>query len=47
MLRQAALLRSCAGRKASLQVKHRTRSATPSVQGPWTSDLQAALKQQA
>ncbi|KAI3425285.1 hypothetical protein D9Q98_009052 [Chlorella vulgaris] len=44
VLRQAVYLRSSLGRKASLQVKHRTRSLTPSIQGPWTHELQDALK---
>jgi hypothetical protein len=46
VLRQAVLLRSSAGRKASLQVKKRLRTANPSIQGPWTGELQDRLKAQ-
>ncbi|EFN53762.1 hypothetical protein CHLNCDRAFT_136378 [Chlorella variabilis] len=44
VLRQAVYLRSSLGRKASLQVKHRTRTQMPSIQGPWTHELQDALR---
>lgn len=44
ILRQAVYLRSSAGRKASLQVKHRTQTETPSIQGAWTPQLQDRLK---
>ncbi|PRW33640.1 54S ribosomal mitochondrial [Chlorella sorokiniana] len=44
VLRQAVYLRSSLGRKASLQVKQRTRSKQPSIQGPWTHEVQEALK---
>ncbi|GAB4815870.1 hypothetical protein N2152v2_002916 [Parachlorella kessleri] len=46
ILRQAVLLRSSAGRKASLQVKQRTVTKQPSIQGQWTGELQQQLKQQ-
>lgn len=45
ILRQAAFLRSSAGRKASLQVKQRTRTRRPSIQGQWTGELQDTLLQ--
>ena len=44
VLRQAVHLRSCAGRKASLVVKHRTQTKNPSIQGEWTSQLQDELR---
>lgn len=44
ILRQAVLLRSSAGRKASLQVKQRTVTRQPSVQGRWSPELQQQLK---
>ncbi|PSC67376.1 54S ribosomal mitochondrial [Micractinium conductrix] len=47
VLRQAVYLRSSLGRKASLQVKQRTRSSTPSIQGAWSHEVQEALKAQA
>lgn len=47
VLRQAALLRSSQGRKTSLQIKKRLRTASPSIQGPWTPELQDALKSNA
>lgn len=46
ILRQAVYLRSATGRKASLQVKHRTKTQTPSIQGPWTPQLQDILRGQ-
>ncbi|KAL4419892.1 hypothetical protein ABPG75_006990 [Micractinium tetrahymenae] len=47
VLRQAVYLRSSLGRKASLQVKQRTRSHMPSIQGQWSHEVQEALKAQA
>ncbi|KAL4430376.1 hypothetical protein ABPG77_002182 [Micractinium sp. CCAP 211/92] len=44
VLRQAVYLRSSLGRKASLQVKQRTRSQMPSIQGPWSHEVQETLK---
>jgi hypothetical protein len=44
VLRQALYLRSSSGRRASLRVKARVQTRTPSVQGAWTPELQAALK---
>ncbi|KAL4534463.1 hypothetical protein Ndes2526B_g05401 [Nannochloris sp. 'desiccata'] len=44
ILRQAAYLRSCAGRKTSLRVKQRTQTATPSIQGQWNAKVQDTLK---
>lgn len=44
ILRQAILLRSSTGRKASLQVKRRQVSKNPSIQGMWTSELQDRIK---
>ena len=43
VLRQAALLRSSAGRKSTLQVKQRVVSHQPSVQGRWTPAVQDSL----
>jgi len=39
--RRFALLACCA-----VQVKQRVRSQTPSIQGPWTHEVQEALKAQ-
>lgn len=44
ILRQAVYLRSATGRKASLQVKQRTKTQTPSIQGHWTPQLQDILR---
>jgi hypothetical protein len=44
---QVVHLRGSAGRKATLQVKQRLRTDTPSIQGPWTPELQDQLRQQA
>lgn len=44
ILRQAILLRSSTGRKASLQVKRRQVSKNPSIQGVWTNVLQDRIK---
>jgi hypothetical protein len=44
ILRQAAYLRSSTGRKASLRVKHRTQTVTPSIQGQWNPKVQDILK---
>lgn len=46
VLRQAVLLRSCTGRKASLQVKNRTQTQRSSIQGVWNAKLQDQLKSQ-
>jgi Mitochondrial ribosomal protein L51 / S25 / CI-B8 domain len=43
ILRQAALLRSSAGRKSTVQVKDRLQTKLPSVQGRWNSALQDKL----
>ena len=43
ILKQMMLLRSSAGRKTALQVKKRTVTGKPSVQGRWSQDVQKAL----
>jgi hypothetical protein len=45
ILRQAAYLRSCTGRKTSLRIKQRTQTATPSIQGQWNPKMQDMLKE--
>lgn len=46
ILRQAVLLRSSLGRKASLQVKKRVVTSQSSIQGRWNGELQQQLKAQ-
>lgn len=46
ILRQAMYLRSSVGRKTNKQIKKRTLTERPSIQGAWTPDVQLQLNQQ-
>lgn len=44
ILRQMAYLRSSLGGKATVRVKQRTKTLSPSIQGAWTSQMQDSLR---